>query len=151
MTRGRGVLTALALGVAAFIVHLSAARLEFAADDFLILGYLRQFDGLANAAAYFKVNFYAYYRPLVFLSYAFDSGLWGLSAAAFHLTNIALHGVNTALVYGVGRRLGDRWTAGLAALLFAMHPATHEAAFWVAGRFDLLSTTWILAALLLLW
>ena len=35
----------------------------------------------------------------------------------------------------------------MAALLFALHPASHEAVYWIAARFDLLATFFILVAL----
>ena len=150
MTR-RDAVAALALGVLAFVAYLPAIRLEFAADDFLILDNLRKLDGLRHAAAYFEVNFYAYYRPLVFLSFALDWSVWGIDAAGFHLTNVLLHAVNAMLVYALARRVTEATVAGVAALVFALHPVNQEAVFWVSGRFDLLATAWILGSLVLLW
>ena len=150
MTR-RDAVAALALGVLAFAAYLPAIRLEFAADDFLILDNLQKLEGLRHAAAYFEVNFYAYYRPLVFLSYALDWSLWGIDAAGFHLTNVLLHAVNAMLVYALARRLTDATAASVAALVFVLHPVNQEAVFWVSGRFDLLATAWILGSLVLLW
>jgi hypothetical protein len=145
-----GVLAA-GLGLLALVIYLPAVRLEFAADDFLILDHLQKLEGFRRAAAYFEVNFYAYYRPLVFLSYALDWTNWGLDAAGFHLTNVLLHAGNTMLVYALARRVGDAAVAGVAALVFALHPVNQEAVFWVSGRFDLLATAWILGSLVLLW
>ncbi len=88
---------------------------------------------------------------MALLSFAANASVWGLNASAFHLTNVGLHALNTALVYALGRRLGGAGMAGVAAIVFALHPANHEAVFWVAGRFDLFSTAWILAALVLFW
>jgi hypothetical protein len=150
-TEARDAALAAALGLVAFAIYLPALRLEFAADDFLILDNLEKLGGLRNAAAYFEVNFYGYYRPLVFLSYALDAAVWGVDAAGFHLTNVALHGVNTMLVYALARRVAEPAVAGGAALLFALHPTNAEGVFWVSGRFDLLATAWILAALVFLW
>ncbi|HET9267512.1 MAG TPA: hypothetical protein VFO31_05085, partial [Vicinamibacterales bacterium] len=150
-TRPRDAAIAGALGLLALVVYLPAVRLEFAADDFLILDHLQKLDGFRHAAAYFEVNFYAYYRPLVFLSYALDWTTWGLDAAGFHLTNVLLHAVNTMLVYALARRVGDATVAGVAALVFTLHPVNQEAVFWVSGRFDLLATAWILGSLVLLW
>jgi hypothetical protein len=150
MTR-RDAVAALALGVLAFVVYLPAIRLEFAADDFLILDNLQKLEGLRHAAAYFEVNFYAYYRPLVFLSYALDWSLWGVDPAGFHLTSVLLHAINTMLVFALARRVTDATVAAVAALVFALHPVSQEAVFWVSGRFDLLATAWILGSLVLLW
>jgi hypothetical protein len=139
------------LGLLALVVYLPAIRLEFAADDFLILDNLQKHEGLRRAAAYFEVNFYAYYRPLVFLSYALDWSLWGADPAGFHLTSVLLHAINTMLVFAVARRVTDATVAGVAALVFTLHPVSQEAVFWVSGRFDLLATAWILGSLALLW
>lgn len=150
-SRAREAILAGGLGLLALVIYLPAVRLEFAADDFLILDNLQKLEGLRHAAAYFEVNFYAYYRPLVFLSFALDWSLWGADPAAFHLTSVLLHAVNTMLVYALARRVSDATTAGVAALVFALHPVNQEAVFWVSGRFDLLATAWILGALVLLW
>ena len=44
----------------------------------------------------------------------------------------------------------DSSGAYVAALLFAVHPASHEAVYWMAARFDLLATCFSLTAVLLL-
>ena len=150
-SRSREAILAGGLGLLALVIYLPAVRLEFAADDFLILDNLQKLEGLRHAAAYFEVNFYAYYRPLVFLSFALDWSLWGADPAAFHLTSVLLHAVNTMLVYALARRVGDATAAGVAALVFSLHPVNQEAVFWVSGRFDLLATAWMLGALVLLW
>ncbi len=150
-TSARDLVLAAGLGLLALVIYLPAIRLEFAADDFLILDHLRKLDGFRHASAYFEVNFYAYYRPLVFLSYALDWTTWGLNAAGFHLTNVVLHAVNTMLVYVLARRVSDARVACVAALLFTLHPVNQEAVLWVSGRFDLLATAWILGSLVLLW
>ena len=49
----------------------------------------------------------------------------------------------------LGRRLTDSSGAYVAALLFALHPASHEAVYWMAARFDLLATCFSLLAILL--
>ena len=123
----------------------------FTSDDFFILDRVRAQGGVQHALAYFERGFFDYYRPLAFVSHALDWQLWGMHAAGFHLTNVVLHAVATALVFAIGRRLLDRTPALVAALLFALHPASHEAVYWIAARFDLLATTFMLASLLLLW
>jgi hypothetical protein len=147
----RDALFALAVGVVAIVAYAPALRLGFAADDFLILARVQDLGGLHHPVSYFQVSFYEYYRPLVFLSQALDWQLWGLHAAGFHHTNIVLHAVNAFLVFLLVRTLADRPTSTVAALIFALHPANQEAVFWVAGRFDLLSTTFMLAALWCFW
>lgn len=140
----------LAVTVVVALVWLPAASTGFAGDDFLILSRLSDTGGLAQPLAYFRQSFFDYYRPLTFLSYAADWRVWGLGATGFHLTSVALHALNAALVFVLARRFTGPRGAALAALLFGLHPAAHEAVYWVAARFDLLSTTLTLGAVLLL-
>jgi hypothetical protein len=142
---------AVSIGLAALLIYASALRLGFLSDDFLILSEIQRVGGLRDWPWYFHRGFYDYYRPLVFLSQALDWRLWGLAAAGFHFTNIGLHALNAALVFLLARKLAARVPSAAAAMVFALHPANQETVFWVAGRFDLLSTTWLLMALLALW
>src|SRR5206468_3476854 len=69
----------------------------------------------------------------------------------FHATNLALHAISTVLVLLIGRALAPRTIAGpLAALLFGLHAANHEAVVWISARFDLLATGFSLLAIWLL-
>ena len=96
-------------------------------------------------------------RPLLKASYAL-SWTMGLGAVGFHLFNIAVHALNAALVFLVGRALCRRWlgpdpgrydTAVLAAaLLFALHPAQTEAVTYISGRSGSLMASFYLGALL---
>jgi hypothetical protein len=148
---GRDVRIAVMVGAAALLVYLPALTTWFLADDFGILTLVRQAGGLSHPLDYFQVRFYdQYYRPLGLLTHAFDWTLWGQNAAAFHATNIILHAVSTMLVFVLGRRFMDAAGAATAALLFGLHPANHEAVFWIAARFDLLATLFALLALVCL-
>jgi 4-amino-4-deoxy-L-arabinose transferase-like glycosyltransferase len=138
-------------GLAACLVYLPALSGGFVADDFFLLDRVRALGGLGHPLAYFHLGFFEYYRPLGFLSQALDRALWGANAAGFHLTNVLLHAISTMLVFVLGRRLMDRPAALVGALLFALHPASHEAVYWIAARFDLLATCFTLAALACLW
>lgn len=84
----------------------------------------------------------AYYRPAVFLGYTAEHALWGSAALGYHLTNVALHVVNTLLLIVVARRTGVSAAAALfGAAVFALHPVQSEAVAYVSGRTDLLMTT----------
>lgn len=86
-----------------------------------------------------------YYRPIVTLSYMLDYSLYGLSAWGYHLTNVALHAANVALVFVlVSSLIGAGPLAAAAAALFAAHPALAESAAWISGRTDLIATMWML-------
>jgi hypothetical protein len=138
------------VGATAFAAYLPALWTGFTADDFFILARLRQFGGLDRPLEYFgPLGFFEYYRPLTFLSHALDWEIWRMNAAGFHLTNVGLHAGNSVLVFALGRQLAGRAMAVVAGLLFALHPASHEAVYWISARFDLLATFLSLIALVL--
>ncbi|MBN2489665.1 MAG: tetratricopeptide repeat protein [Planctomycetes bacterium] len=109
-----------------------------------------------------------YYRPVIALSYMADTWFWGeiapwdpkrpaaeratlewtrINPVGFHLTNVLFHALNSLLVYAVGLALVRRYWAALAAgLLFATHPMHTESVTWIAGRTDVIATTFLLAA-----
>ena len=135
--------------LAAFLVYLPALGLSFTSDDFFILDRIKTLGGLHDPLAYFqRLGFFEYYRPLAFLSHAIDWTIWGPRAMGFHLTNVALHAMASLLVAVLGRRVYGSQVALVGGLLFAVHPASHEAVYWIAARFDLLATCFMLASLL---
>src|SRR5512146_1284557 len=78
-----------------------------------------------------------------------DVQLFGMSAGAHHLVNVALHAANAALLLLVLHRLtGALGRSAAVAALFAVHPLHVESVAWVAERKDLLSTLFGLLALL---
>jgi tetratricopeptide (TPR) repeat protein len=92
-----------------------------------------------------------YYRPLITLLYHVDWTLWGFNPAGYHLTNLLWHLLATVLVYRVALRTTGRVAAAWAgAMLFAVLPPHAEAIGWIQGRVDLVSTTFVLLALLAL-
>jgi hypothetical protein len=138
---------ALAAG-AAVAVYWGALSAGFVGDDFMILHRLREGGSLLR---FFRGEFFEYYRPLGFVAHAIDYRLAGASAAQFHATNLLLHVASTVLVLLIGRALSPRAIAGpLAAFLFALHAANHEAVVWISARFDLLATCFSLLAVWLL-
>lgn len=89
-----------------------------------------------------------YFRPLVSLSFAWDSWLWGARTEGYHLTNLAVHSVNGVLAFGLLGRLGLSPRGALAgALAFLAHPLGTTAAVWFSERTDGLMAAFYLAAL----
>jgi tetratricopeptide (TPR) repeat protein len=86
------------------------------------------------------------WHPLTWFSLQLDARLYGMRPWGFHLTNMVLHAVNTALLFLVLRFLtGAFWRSVLVALLFGVHPLHVESVAWVAERKDVLSTLfWLL-------
>ena len=90
-----------------------------------------------------------YPHTITILSLAFDRLLFGTAPAGYHAMNLGVHLLNVVLLYALLLRFrtGLR-TAAAAAALFALHPIVVEPVCWVIGRKDLLSTTLLLAGLL---
>lgn len=105
------------------------------------------------------------YQPIPLLSFSaefamaehFDLFRTGLEGGAwlFHATNIALHAINTLLVWSLLRRLQNAFApaaalavATVGAVVFAAHPFQMEVVAWVNGRMMLLSTLFGVLSLL---
>ena len=100
-------------------------------------------------------------RPAMVLSLMIDSLLWGRNPFGYHLTNLLLHSLCSAMVflllYGVlcrlfvqsDKNIGALWAAFTTAILFAIHPVNSEAVCVVTFREDLLAAFFILLMLVL--
>ena len=92
-----------------------------------------------SALNFFAAPHLGLYKPLTFLSLALDWRLGGGDPKVFHKTNIALHALNAALVFGLCFLLTDSVPAALlAALAFAAHPMRAESVAWISERKDVL-------------
>jgi Flp pilus assembly protein TadD len=89
------------------------------------------------------------WHPLTMLSLMFDCQVYGLKPWGHHLTNVLLHGANTAMVFLLLRGLtGAVWRSLMVAALFGLHPLHVESVAWVAERKDVLSTLFGLLCLM---
>lgn len=86
-------------------------------------------------------------RALVILSFAIDWALWGLAPRGYHLTNVALHLVNTWLLWRLARRVLPDTRAMLTAALWAWHPMATESVAYIAGRSDTLCAAGVFVSL----
>ena len=101
----------------------------------------------------FSTVLMGHYQPLTWLSFALDYQLWGMAPFGYHLTSLLLHTANAVLFYWLSRHLlgkavgtleeKENWrldlSAGLSALLFAIHPLRVESVAWATERRDVLS------------
>ncbi len=88
------------------------------------------------------------YHPVTWLSHMADVAVFGLDAGRHHLVNVALHAVNTVLLFLVlARMTGATVRSAFAAALFAVHPLHVESVAWVAERKDLLAAFFFLLTL----
>ncbi|KAM7310323.1 protein O-mannosyl-transferase TMTC2 [Ixodes scapularis] len=90
------------------------------------------------------------YRPLCVLSFRLNYLLGGYEPRGYHLLNVLLHAVASALFTALASRLFLRqWRPTLlAGLLFASHPVHTEAVAGIVGRADVGACLFFLAALL---
>ena len=150
-TWNRRAAALLALGVAA--VSILALRrglaVYFLSDDFSVVKI-----GHEWTAAIFRYTIThgggdGFFRPMGFASFALDAKLWGFRPVLWHASSLAIHTANAVLVLFLARRLGaSAPAAGFAGALFAVQGIVPEAVVWIAGRFDLLATFFLLAGLL---
>ena len=140
-------------------------RLNPAGEDRLLARIGRTY-GFRRAYAYFSPRFFerecqrgiprsewtVYYRPLMFVSYAFDAALWDCDVRIGRSVNLLLHVANAFLLGLILLVLtqGSRQAAASASFLYLATPASAEPISWWAARSDLLSTTFSLAGLLAL-
>jgi len=90
------------------------------------------------------------YKPVYLLSVKVDTLFGDWTSGVAHVHNALLHALAAALLFLVlAGLLRNRWIAGAAALLFAVHPVHVESVAWISGRKDVLSLVLVLAAHLL--
>ena len=96
------------------------------------------------------------WRPVATLGWALEYAIHGRAPLGYHLVNVLLHALATALVVLLARRVleaasppGAAAGALGAGILFALHPAHVEAVAPIVGRTDLLAAAGGLGALLL--
>lgn len=147
-------------GVAAYSNVVNAF---FLSDDFELIGRVLE-GGLPFTWGQEHGGFF---RPVLILSYFFDTSLWGIRPFGFHLTSLVLHALNAFLVFLLTRALLQTGrleaaeqqqqpeqqrrrarVAFLAGLIFLLHPSHTEAVAWVSGRADLLASFFFLLSLL---
>lgn len=108
-------------------------------------------DGLswAGLSWAFTTGHASNWHPLTWISHMLDVQLFGLWAGGHHLVSLAFHVINALLLFAVLRRMtGAYWRSALVAALFALHPLRVESVAWVSERKDVLSTFFLLLALM---
>src|ERR1700690_2824203 len=90
-----------------------------------------------------------YYRPLFLLWLRVNDAVFGLRPMGWHATAIALHLIVTFLVYLIARKVTNNIpAAGIAALVFGLHPMHAEVVAWVAGATESLCAVFLLGGFL---
>jgi tetratricopeptide (TPR) repeat protein len=144
------VLVALVLAV--FAPALGFAWLDYDDDIYLTANPQLQLGLSPAGVAWAFTTFHgANWFPLTWLSWLLDYELFGLSAPAFHATNLLLHATATLLLFlALVRFTSALGPSAFAAAVFGVHPLHVEPVVWAATRKDPLSGLFF-AAVLLVW
>ncbi len=128
---------------ATFIAYARTLSFDFVYDDFSQLVTNPAVHSWKYLPEYFTKNVWAevfpgvqgnYYRPVFLLWCRINDALFGNQTGMWHLSTVFAHLAVTALVYFLVLRLvRDRLTAGMASLIFGLHPAHIEAVAWVSA------------------
>lgn len=148
---GRAGYALIPLG-AALIVYINSFRGVFQLDDYNVI----VFNSAVHSWTAFWEQSFPGIRPLLKLTYTLN---WTSSAGVFgfHVFNLAIHLINTLLVYnltvsfmrGLRPGLEERMqypAALLSAFLFALHPIQTEAVTYISGRSASLMTMFCLGS-----
>jgi len=106
---------------------------------------LRSLHGLERI--WFEVGATQQYYPVLHTAFWLEHQMWGDAPLGYHLLNVLLH-ATAACLFGVALRRLAVPGAGLAALLFALHPVCVESVAWIAEQKNTLSTVLYLCAAL---
>jgi tetratricopeptide (TPR) repeat protein len=146
----------IAAGLVAAFLYAGSLRFGWVYDDQMEVVLNPLIRSLANLQEIFSTTAWAgsgmetyLYRPLTTLSFLLNHLISGPDPWSFHLTNVLLHAVISVLVVRLGRMWGlSARAAGIAGLLFAIHPVHVEVVAAVFGRKDLLATLFTLLMIL---
>src|SRR6058998_1128987 len=118
--------------------------------------------GWAHLRWMFTAFHLGHYIPLTWVTFGLDYLLWGMNPLGYHLSNLLLHAANAVVFFFVARRIltlalpgpSERGhalavSAGVAALVFAIHPLRVESVAWVTERRDVLSGLFYLSTILM--
>ena len=128
--------------VMAAAVYGPTLRYEFVFDDTPQIVQSQPNLTWARLPGYFKTHVWQYispyptnyYRPLFMVWLMLNSQALGVDPMLWHLSAVLHHLLATLLFYFLARRLLESdLLAGMAALVFAVHPAHVEAVAWISG------------------
>ena len=90
----------------------------------------------------------ANWHPVTWISHMLDVQIFGMNAGRHLMTNLALHAINSILLFLLLRRATrTTWRSAIVAALFALHPLHVESVAWVSERKDVLSALFFMITL----
>lgn len=147
-----------ALVLLAFIIYSPVLSFEYVWDDRLL--FLESSDlrpGAFRLRRIFEPILVesTYFRPAVLLTMVAEFFTVGVNSAVSHGINVFIFAINALLVFCLGKAMvraciGEAYAvpaAMVGALAYLLSPVNVEPVAWVAGRFDLMVTTFVLLAL----
>jgi tetratricopeptide (TPR) repeat protein len=146
----------------AALAYFQDVRYDFILDDVPLILMNESISSLRNWKTAFVTHIFGgrnpalpmeiaaiHYRPIYILWQMLNEQLFGSVVPWWHLTSLLLHVAVIFLVYQIGiKLLKERWTAALAALLFAFHPIHVESVAYVTASTDLLVALFTLLSFL---
>jgi tetratricopeptide (TPR) repeat protein len=154
--------TVLVGALLAALAYLQDVRYDFILDDVPLILMNESITSWRNWKTAFVAHIFAgknptlpleiaavHYRPVYKLWLMVNEQLFGSVLPWWHITSLLLHLGVTLCVYQLGITIfKERWTAALAALLFAFHPIHVESVAYVTASTDLLVTLFALISFL---
>jgi len=147
----RSRLLLLGCALLGIVVYGNALHNPFVYDDYRLIVENTTMQAFSDLRAIIIVDIT---RPVVTLSYAIDTAVWGHDPFGYHVTSVLLHGLNVGLVFWVALLLGEdqrrqgrqvvaanNWplvAATATALIFAVHPMMTQAVGYISGRSEVL-------------
>lgn len=138
--------------VLAIVAHIPALQADFLAswgDNAYVLDneLVRDFPG--TLPSLLTQTHIEGYTPVAFISLGLDQLIWGTDATGFHMMNLVLHIINMGLVMLlISRLFQSSWATIIAAGIYTLHPVQVESIMWISQRGLLLSTLFMLLAML---
>ena len=90
-----------------------------------------------------------FYRPLITLSFWFETTLFGPQPELLHLSNTLAHALSACLVGMLAARFLGAMRGWMAGLVWGLAPTHAGSVFWTVGRVDAHTTVWMLLACVL--
>ncbi len=99
-----------------------------------------------------KRHYITLYVPVTMLSYALDYQVWHLTPFGFRFTNLVIHFFNACLVFYLLYLIQKNFLIALfVSFIFVIHPVQIESVIWIAERKNVLSTFFLLLAIVGYW
>lgn len=121
----------------------------FVGDDYVQLDYILEFASRPLAAIkVFDPTWSGwYYRPLQNLWFLLNRSLFTYTPFGYYWLGLLVHGLATAVLVALGRKMGLRWeTAVACGALFAIHKHYVDVVTWISAIAILLAGLWSMAA-----